>query len=98
MITPTTNYTSQRLRETKKIRFTPRINLEPVDPHGLEIDCVVEAKAKELAVIQLVTGVDQSAFYDEQRGTTDEELAVATRKQKAKKAEARAARRRAGAE
>jgi hypothetical protein len=95
MITPTTNYTSQRLRETKKIRFTPRINLEPVDPHGLEIDCVVEAKAKELAVIQLVTGRNMSAFYDEQRGTTDEKLNEIARKDKEKKAAERLAKKRA---
>jgi hypothetical protein len=61
-----------------------------VDPHGLEIDCVIEAKAKELAVIQLTTGVNQSAFYDEKRGTTDEKLKEVVRKEKEKKAEKRA--------
>jgi hypothetical protein len=66
-----------------------------VDPHGLEIDCVVEAKAKELAVIQLITGVNQSAFYDKQRGTTDEALKEVVRKDKEKKAAARAEKRKA---
>ena len=92
-IRPVTHYSeSASKREGRSVSPTAHSNFVdgPVDPHGLEIDCVVEAKAKELAVIQLVTGVDQSSFYDEQRGTTDEEIAEVTRKQKEKKAEKRA--------
>lgn len=100
-IRPVTHYSeSASKREGRAVNPTAHSNFVdgPVDPHGLEIDCVIEAKAKELAVIQLVTGVNQSAFYDEQRGTTDEKVAEAARKQKEKKlaasAERRAARRR----
>jgi len=92
-VRPVTHYSeSASKREGRAVSPTAHSNFVdgPVDPHGLEIDCVVEAKAKELAVIQLVTGVNQSAFYDDQRGTTDEEIAEVARKQKEKKAEQRA--------
>lgn len=95
-IRPCTHYSeSAKDREGRDVAATAHSNFVdgPVDPHGLEIDCVVEAKAKELAVIQLITGIDQSAFYDEQRGTTDEKLAEAVRKDKEKKAAARAEKR-----
>jgi len=97
-IRPCTHYSeSAALREGRDVSQTAHSNFVdgPVDPHGLEIDCVVEAKAKELAVIQLVTGVNQSAFYDKQRGTTDEKINEVVRKDKEKKATARAEKRKA---
>ena len=95
-IRPCTHYSeSAREREGRDVSATAHSNFVdgPVDPHGLEIDCVVEAKAKELAVIQLTTGVNQSAFYDEKRGTTDEKLSEIARRDKEKKAAARAEKR-----
>jgi UV DNA damage endonuclease len=88
---------SAHTREGRDVSQTAHSNFVdgPVDPHGLEIDCVIEAKAKELAVIQLVTGVNQSAFYDKQRGTTDEKINEVVRKDKEKKATARAEKRKA---
>ena len=97
-IRPCTHYSeSARDREGRAVAATAHSNFVdgPVDPHGLEIDCVVEAKAKELAVIQLITGVNQSAFYDEQRGTTDEKINEVVRKDKEKKAALRAEKRKA---
>jgi len=57
----------------------------PVNSHGLEIDCVVEAKAKELAVLQLTTNQDYEAKYDSMRGFTNDELNSAIANEKAKK-------------
>jgi UV DNA damage endonuclease len=97
-IRPVTHYSeSAREREGRDVAATAHSNFVdgPVDPHGLEIDCVVEAKAKELAVIQLVTGRNMSAFYDEQRGTTDEKINEIARKDKEKKAAERLAKKRA---
>jgi UV DNA damage endonuclease len=93
-IRPCTHYSeSAALREGRDVSAVAHSNFVdgPVDSHGLEIDCVVEAKAKELAVIQLVTGKNMSQFYDEQRGMTDEDVNEAARKDKEKKAAARAA-------
>ena len=93
-IRPCTHYSeSAALREGRDVSAVAHSNFVdgPVDPHGLEIDCVVEAKAKELAVIQLVTGKNMSQFYDEQRGMTDEDVNETARKDKEKKAAARAA-------
>ena len=95
-VRPVTHYSeSAREREGRDVSATAHSNFVdgPVDPHGLEIDCVVEAKAKELAVIQLTTGVNQSAFYDEKRGTTDEKRSEIARRDKEKKAAARAEKR-----
>ena len=95
-VRPCTHYSeSANRREGRDVSLTAHSNFVdgPVDPHGLEIDCVVEAKAKELAVIQLITGVNQSVFYDQQRGTTDEKLKEVVRKDKEKKAAARAEKR-----
>lgn len=97
-IRPCTHYSeSANRREGRDVSLTAHSNFVdgPVDPHGLEIDCVVEAKAKELAVIQLITAVNQSALYDQQRGTTDEKLKEVVRKDKEKKAAARAEKRKA---
>ena len=57
----------------------------PVNSHGLEIDCVVEAKAKELAVMQLTTNQDHEAKYDSMRGFTNDELNSSIANEKAKK-------------
>jgi len=95
-IRPCTHYSeSAREREGRDVSATAHSNFVdgPVDPHGLEIDCVVEAKAKELAVIQLVTGRSMSSFYDEQRGTTDVKLSELARRDKEKKAAVRAEKR-----
>ena len=64
----------------------------PVNDWGLDIDCVVEAKAKELAVLQLVTGKNQESHYDEMRGFTNDELNAAHAKEKEKKKAARRSR------
>lgn len=97
-IRPCTHYSeSANKREGRDVSATAHSNFVdgPVNSHGLEIDCVIEAKAKELAVIQLVTGENMSRFYDEQRGMTDEDVNEAVRKDKKKKADARAAKRNA---
>ena len=85
------------MREGRDVSVVAHSNFVdgPVDPHGLEIDCVIEAKAKELAVIQLLTGKNMSQFYDEQRGMTDEDVNETARKDKEKKAAARVAKRNA---
>ena len=44
-------------------------------------------------MIQLVTGRSMSSFYDEQRGTTDVKLSELARRDKEKKAAARAEKR-----
>jgi len=57
----------------------------PVNDWGLDIDCVIEAKAKELAVMQLTKGVNLEGKYDELRGVTEEELQERTRLDKEKR-------------
>ena len=61
----------------------------PVKDWGLDIDCVVEAKAKELAVLQLVTGNSYEGKYDDMRGFTNDQLNEANAKAKADKKAAR---------
>lgn len=61
----------------------------PVNSHGLEIDCVVEAKAKELAVFQLITGKNYESKYADLRGFTNDELNESNAKVKADKKAAR---------
>jgi hypothetical protein len=58
-----------------------------VNDWGLDIDCVIEAKAKELAVIQLNTGSYLEDRYDETRGCTTEDLNEMKAHAKAKKKE-----------
>lgn len=65
----------------------------PVNDWGLDIDCVVEAKAKELAVLQLTTGRDYEKKYDTLRGFTNDELNESVARDKEAKRTARAARR-----
>jgi UV DNA damage endonuclease len=65
----------------------------PVSDWGLDIDCVVEAKAKELAVLQLTTGRDYEKKYDSLRGFTNDELNANNAREKEAKRVARAQRR-----
>jgi UV DNA damage endonuclease len=97
-IRPVTHYSeSASTREGRDVAPTAHSNFVdgPVNSHGLEIDCVVEAKAKELAVIQLTTGKNLEQFYDDSRGFTTEELNERVRKDKEKKRVARDAKKRA---
>ena len=58
-IRPVTHYSeSASLREGKETTLTAHSAFVtgPVNDYGLDFDCVVEAKAKELAVLQLITG------------------------------------------
>lgn len=58
-IRPVTHYSeSANKREGKDCAQTAHSDFVdgPVHDHGFDIDCVVEAKAKELAVLQLTTG------------------------------------------
>jgi len=58
-IRPVTHYSeSASLREGKETTLTAHSSFVtgPVNDYGLDFDCVIEAKSKELAVLQLVTG------------------------------------------
>jgi len=65
----------------------------PVNDWGLDIDCVVEAKAKELAALQLINGVSYESKYDDLRGFTNDEFNESVARDKEKKKNERALRR-----
>lgn len=63
-IRPVTHYSeSANLREGRDCAPNAHSDFVdgPMNDHGFDIDCVVEAKAKELAVLQLTTGVNHEA-------------------------------------
>lgn len=64
----------------------------PVNDWGLNIDCVIEAKAKELAVLQLTTGESYEDHYDEVRGFTTDDYNTAVERKKEEKKNERVAR------
>lgn len=93
-IRPVTHYSeSAKHREGRDVAATAHSNFVdgPVNDWGLDVDCVVEAKAKELAVIQLTTGKRLEDQYDEARGCTNEELNEMQANMKAKKKAAKLA-------
>lgn len=95
-IRPVTHYSeSASVREGREVAATAHSNFVdgPVNDWGLDIDCVVEAKAKELAVIQLTTGKRLEDHYDDVRGCTTEELNEQVRKDKEKKRAVKSAKR-----
>jgi UV DNA damage endonuclease len=87
-IRPMTHYSeSASTREGRDVAQTAHSNFVdgPVNDYGLDIDCMIEAKAKELAVLQLTTGKRYEDFFDESRGFTNEEYNERVKKEKEKK-------------
>lgn len=87
-IRPMTHYSeSASIREGKQVAPTAHSNFVdgPVNDYGLDIDCMIEAKAKELAVLQLTTGKSYEEFFDEARGFTTEEYNERVKREKEKK-------------
>jgi hypothetical protein len=78
---------SASTREGRDVAQTAHSNFVdgPVNDYGLDIDCMIEAKAKELAVLQLTTGKRYEDFFDESRGFTNEEYNERVKKEKEKK-------------
>lgn len=76
-VKPVTHYSeSASIRESRDA--IPQAHSDfvdgPINDWGFDIDCVIEAKAKELAVLQIKTGKDYESIYDSIRGFTNEEL------------------------
>ena len=73
-IRPVTHYSESAAdREGKKVTRTAHSAFVtgPINDYGLDIDCVVEAKAKELAVLQLMTGQNYEHLFSD--NTSDDE-------------------------
>lgn len=73
-IRPVTHYSeSASLREGRDVAANAHSSFVdgPVNDWGLDIDCVVEAKAKELAIMQLTTGKNYESSYKSDGGSDE---------------------------